>query len=311
MHGSVVRPARPSAALAPVIRGVLLLSVTTLVLSASTASLAAQMGGLETTAPAARGATPMPHDRPFYREGTFHALLGAVLIAGAFLAYRGVRNRPRRRAGPAAFVSEAVLAVDLVDSTRLATHYGEATALHARNALTDRMRRLTETARTFLETTGDGCLATFPAVPPALDAGMALLRELPGPPDRLPSGPPLEVRVGLTYGELLLDARGVRHGSAINKAYRLLGVKPADLVALKADADGTVLPERTRILLDEDAAQEAPRSAGLRFVGYARLRGFTGLHGLHEVAGPPAPSIASVAPPTSAGLASGDPGGVP
>jgi hypothetical protein len=86
----------------------------------------------------------------------------------------------------------------------------------------------------------------------------------------------------VTYGEILLDARGARHGAAINKAYRLLGVKPRDLAEVKVDVEGSALSERTRILVDEDATQEAGHTAGVRFVGYARLRGFTGLHGIYE-----------------------------
>jgi hypothetical protein len=257
----------------------------------------------------------MVHDRPFYREGTFHALVGAVLIGGAFLAYRFLRSRPRWRARPAGFVSEAVLAVDLMDSTHLATHYGEAVALRARNALEEQVRRLTEATRTFLETTGDGCLVTFPAVAPALESAVALVRERhewatdPGPAGRL------EVRVGVTYGEILLDARGARHGTAINKAYRLLSLKAKDLVELKDDAGGTPLSERTRILVDEDAAQEAARTVELGFVGYARLRGFTGLHGLYEARGwagtqptPPTGAARATDPP---GRTSGLHGGIP
>lgn len=225
----------------------------------------------------------MRHDQPFYREGTFHALVGAILIGGGLILYRILRSRPRRRAGPVGFVSEAVLAVDLVDSTRLATHYGEAVALRARNALDERMRRVTEGARSFLETTGDGCLATFPAVTPALEAAVALVRGLHEQPDDLGSGARLEVRVGVTYGEILLDARGVRHGAAINKAFRLLSVAPEDLAELKGATQPAALPARTRILVDEDAAQELGHTAGLRFVGFAQLKGFTGLHRLYEV----------------------------
>jgi hypothetical protein len=239
----------------------------------------------------------MAHDTPFYREGTFHALVGAVLIGSGFLAYRVLRSRLRWRAGPAGFVSEAVLAVDLTDSTRLATHYGEAVALRARNALEEQVRRLTETARTYLETTGDGCLVTFPAVTPALEAAVALVREWHArPPDLGPAGR-LELRAGVTYGEILLDARGARHGAAINKAYRLLGVKPRDLAEVKVEVERSALSERTRILVDEDATQEAGHTAGVRFVGYARLRGFTGLHGVSEVtwqtAVPPTPPAAA------------------
>jgi class 3 adenylate cyclase len=262
--------------------------------------------------PATASGAAMTHDTPFYREGTFHALVGAVLIGGAFLGYRLLRARLRWRAGPAGFVSEAVLAVDLTDSTRLATHYGEAVALRARNALEEQVRRLTETARTYLETTGDGCLVTFPAVTPALEAAVALVREWQARPPGLGPAGRLDVRIGVTYGEILLDARGARHGAAINKAYRLLGVKPKDLAEVKLERGGTALPERTRILVDEDAAQEADRTMGAAFIGYARLRGFTGLHGVYEVTGQPEiPPVRSAAPVYPGRRASDSGGGTP
>jgi len=155
---------------------------------------------------------------------------------------------------------------------------------------------------------------TFPAVTPALESAVALVRERhAGPPDLGPAGR-LEVRVGMTYGEILLDARGVRHGATINKAYRLLSVKAKDLVALKGDIEGTVLSEGTRVLVDEDAAQELGRTVGLRFVGYARLRGFTGLHGLYEATwqagSPPTPPGGAGRAVDPQGRASGQPGGM-
>jgi hypothetical protein len=272
-------------------------------------AVAVAAAGLAAAAPPARhtpggettaGQMPMDHRTPLYREGTFHALVGAVLIAGGLLVYRGLRARPRRRAGPAGFVSEAILAADLVDSTRLATHYGEAVALRARNGLEEQVGRLSETSRRFLETTGDGCLVTFPGVAPALAVAQALLRERHERPVDLGASVRVDIRVGLTYGEILLDARGVRHGAAINKAYRLLGVKPRDLVELKAGPETTSLAEGTRILVDEDAAQEAGDAAALRFVGYARLRGFSGLHGVYEATGPGEPRPTAAAAPAPA-----------
>jgi hypothetical protein len=80
-------------------------------------------------------------------------------------------------------------------------------------------------------------------------------------------------------------------------------------------APQAALPERTRILVDEDAAQEVGHTAGLRFVGFAPLKGFTGLHGLYEVtwqAGtqPPRPDdAAGKARPQ--GRAAGCQGGMP
>jgi len=65
---------------------------------------------------------------PFYREPTFHVVLGVILAAGGLLMYRVLRARAERRGGPARFRTEAVLVVDLVDSTHLATHYGDGVA---------------------------------------------------------------------------------------------------------------------------------------------------------------------------------------
>ena len=83
------------------------------------------------SAPPQHAAAPLP----FYRERTFLVLVGVAAAGSGALAYRVVQ---RRRRTPAGFVSEAVLVVDLVDSTHLATHHGESVAMRARNALKDR-----------------------------------------------------------------------------------------------------------------------------------------------------------------------------
>jgi len=65
-------------------------------------------------------------------ERRWEAEVGAG-IAGAGLAeYRIARRRRRRGSRPVGFVSEAIVAVDLVDSTGLATHYGNGVAMRAR-----------------------------------------------------------------------------------------------------------------------------------------------------------------------------------
>jgi len=59
------------------------------------------------------------------------------------------------------FVSQVVFVVDLVESTQLATHYGDGLAMRARTALKDRTLALAEKHRVdFTENTGDGSLMT-------------------------------------------------------------------------------------------------------------------------------------------------------
>jgi class 3 adenylate cyclase len=242
------------------------------------------------------GSTMEHPARPFYREGTFHALVGVATAAALVLAYRGLHARRRRRPAPAGFVSEAVLALDLVDSTHLATHYGDAVAMRARTALEERTRRAASPrGPSFLETTGDGCLVTFPSVAAAMDAARGLLRDLAAEPPDVAPALPLEVRLGLSYGELLLDDRGGRHGAAINKAFRLLGLTPGSLVHLEGQEQPAEVPARTRILIDEEALTELGAGAGRsRLLGFAALKGFSGLHRIYEVPWQPQPVIADV-----------------
>lgn len=231
---------------------------------------------------------PMEHPAsapPFYRERTFLVVTGVAIPAAGFVAYRLVRTWGRRRPGPAAFLSEAVLVVDLVESTRLATHYGDGLAMRARSALRDRALAIARgRGLAFAESTGDGCLLSFPSVQAAVDTAVALLRELRDRPPDLSPGPPLAVRAGISYGEILLDGRGARHGAAMNKAFRLEGLAREAFARVGEEDGPTDVPDRNRIFLDEEAVQElGSAETPRRFVGFASLKGFSGLHRIYEV----------------------------
>lgn len=189
-------------------------------------------------------------------------------------------------------MTEAVLVVDLVQSTHLATHYGDGLAMRARTVLRDRTLAVAKQhGLVFAESTGDGQLVTFGSVGSAIRAALALLAELRERPPDLAPAPPLSIRAGITYGEILLARRGARHGAVINKAFRLEGLRPEAFVHV--DGVGPEIPEEDRVFLDEEAAQEA-RSSGFapEPTGFARLKGFTGLHRVYQIlepAGRPGP----------------------
>ncbi len=224
---------------------------------------------------------PMEHpvtSAPFYRERTFLVLVGVAIAGAGFVAYRVGRSRWRQRKGPVDFVNEAVLVVDLVDSTHLATHYGNGLAMRARNILKDRTLAAAETrGLAFAENTGDGYFMTFPSVAGGVQTAIALLKDLRDRPPDFSSGPPLAVRAGISYGEILLDAQGLRHGATINKAFRLEGLSHESFAQVEDGIKLDEIPNRNRIFLDEEAAQEL-RSAEipLRFLGFCRLKGVLG-----------------------------------
>ncbi len=229
---------------------------------------------------------PMGHRAtPFYLESTFLVIVGAAVAAAGLVAYRLVRVRWRRRQVPAGFVTEAVLVVDLVQSTHLATHYGDGLAMKARTIVKDRTRAIAEGWRlVFAESTGDGYFMTFGSVADAVRTAVELLADLRARPPDLAPAPAPEVRAGITYGEILLDGRGIRHGAVINKAFRIEGVTREAFVQLEEGAEGAEFPDRNRILLDEEAAEEG-RSGGFlsASVGFCRLKGFSGLHRVYQV----------------------------
>ncbi len=234
------------------------------------------------------GGTPMEHPTgspPFYRERTFLVLVGVGLAGAGLVAYRVGRARRRRRPGPASFVSEAVLVVDLVDSTTLATHYGDGLAMRARTILRERALAAVEgQGLAFAESTGDGYLLTFPSVVGAVKTATALLTDLRDRPPDLSPGPPLAVRAGISYGEILLDARGGRHGAAMNKAFRLEGLSCESFAPVGQKGRPPEVPDRNRIFIDEEAAKElGDAGAPQRLVGFCSLKGFSGLHRVYEV----------------------------
>ena len=225
-----------------------------------------------------------PPTSRFLLDETSHILVGVLAALAGVFAHRAWSRRRWRRA-PAGVVIEAVLAVDLVNSTWLATHHGEELAMRARNLLE---RRALEAADaqgvTFVENTGDGSMMTFASVASAAHAASTLLRGLRDRPPEMAPGPPLEVRAAVSYGQILLDSRGSRHGAAINEAFRLMSVPGDAFVVVEGEERLSEIPERNRVFLDEDAANElGAANIPIRQVGVCRLKGFSGFHRVYEL----------------------------
>lgn len=222
---------------------------------------------------------------PFYQERTFLVLVGLATAAGGFAIYWAMRARWRRMLGSARFVTEAVFVVDLVESTHLATHYGDGVAMQARATLKDRAMEVAKAhGLIFAESTGDGYFMTFASVVDAVQTVLGLLKDLRDRPPNLSMRQPLEIRAGITYGQILLDNRDARHGAAINKAFRLVSLSRESFVPLEGEGELGEIPDRNRIFLDEEAAHELVASKpSLISVGFCNLKGFSGLHRVFAV----------------------------
>ncbi len=226
---------------------------------------------------------------PFYLERTFLVLVGFGIGGVGYFVYRVVRARWRSKKAPTEFSTEAVLVVDLVGSTHLATHYGKGVAMRASKKLHDRILALAEPrGLTFSKSTGDGCLTTFPTVADACETAIVLLREIIDGPSELMPAVRLELRAGISYGEIIVDGGNDRFGSAINKAFRLEGLSRESFTQVEGENSKVQeIADRNRIFLDEEAANELQSEekakVPLHFLGFAKLKGFSGLHRVYEV----------------------------
>jgi hypothetical protein len=143
---------------------------------------------------------------PFYEEHTFLVLTGFAIALAGFVVFRMVRRRWGRKVRPLAFANEAILVLDVVDSTHLTTHYGTGLAMRAMTLLEERTLAAAETrGLSFVKNTGDGSLMVFPSVTAAVETAIDLLRELADQQSDFSLGPPLAVRAGISYGEILFD----------------------------------------------------------------------------------------------------------
>ena len=246
--------------------------------------VAAQSSGSNPNAPAMVMHETAPTTSRFLLDETSHILVGVLAALAGVFAHRAWSRRRWHRA-PAGVVVEAVLAVDLVNSTWLATHHGEELAMHARNLLERRAREAANAQGvTFIENTGDGSMMTFASVASAAQAASTLLRGLRDRPPDMAPGPALEIRAAITYGQILLDSRGSRHGASINEAFRLMSVPSDAFVIVEGEERLTEIPDRNRVFLDEDAANElGAAKVPIRQAGVCRLKGFSGFHRVYEL----------------------------
>jgi class 3 adenylate cyclase len=185
---------------------------------------------------------------------------GSVIIPGAVL-----RNRSAQ---------EALLVMDVCDSTSLARRCGEDAVCRSVGLLT----QMIETGPSgptilFLKCTGDGFFATFPDVGAALGAAQDLLGWLRrhgadiGVPD-------LAIRIGVHYGEVQTDQSGDRLGLAANLVFRLQAATGQERI--KPPAGPAELPARNRILLTDVAVHRlsAAERAKARSAGHFLFKGF-------------------------------------
>lgn len=224
---------------------------------------------------------------PFYREKTFLVMVtvGSFFIIAWMIKRWGIFSRGVVK-NQGSFVNEAILVVDLCESTKLAVTQGDAFAMRIKNKMKQCVREVCESfGAKFFENIGDGYLITFPTGTDAIRAAIKILQNANDYNKGVHDREKIELRVGVNYGELIMDEQGARHGAAINKAFRIEGLKKEQQESLGGGLKPEDFPDKNRIIVSEELKEQIKGIKGIepQLVGVFNLKGFTGLHRIYYI----------------------------
>ncbi|MGR3304273.1 MAG: hypothetical protein ACUZ8I_17480 [Candidatus Scalindua sp.] len=202
--------------------------------------------------------------------------------------FKDIKNRIdtlKHSSGSGREVPEAVMVVDICESSRMMDLYGDGATYLIKNALDGIMLPIfKDNKSSFTKSIGDGFLVCFPNSKCALDAAIQVLESVSTYNSNVADGPEIHLRFGIHFGEVRVRPDGDRHGTNINIPFRVEGLKGDDLVVVK---DGISREEFTlidRIFITEALYNSVLKKGGfnIRYLGLFELRNITGMHKIYQ-----------------------------
>lgn len=182
--------------------------------------------------------------------------------------------------------TEAILVVDLCNSTDLGDTYGDSLVFNIMNEFAEIILDVArDEGLRFSKSTGDGYLMTFDSVENALQTAVVTLKLVAERNAVTEKKRRFDLRFAINQGETRVDTNNDRVGVAVNMTFRADGVKKEAMVP---GPGATVVPEdfpmENRILLTEAAYNEIKKNPAYktRFIGFFELKGITGLHRIYQ-----------------------------
>ncbi len=183
-------------------------------------------------------------------------------------------------------LSEAIVVVDLCNSTNIANKYGDEFALNLTNILTDAVNPIARRQKVqFMKSTGDGFLVTFPKIKNAVQFAADLKNKIGKYNETVEESKRIDLRFAINCGETRIDAKGDRLGVATNMTFRVEGVKAENLIEVEDGIKKEEVPSVNRVFITENVVEEAEQIEGFkaRLVGLFELKGITGLHRIYDL----------------------------
>lgn len=191
-----------------------------------------------------------------------------------------------KRPGGGREIPEAVMVVDICESSRMMDLYGDEATFQLKNALEGIVFPIFRDCESdFSKSTGDGFLVTFPSSRQALDAAIRILKGTNDYNSKVVGGPEIHLRFGIHFGAVRVRPDGDRHGTNVNIPFRVEGLKGEQLIEVEGGISQKEFPVRNRILITEAVSQNISRDNryNVRFLGLFELRNITGVHKIYEV----------------------------
>ncbi len=183
-------------------------------------------------------------------------------------------------------VTEAILVLDLCNSTDIANRYGDTFSLNLIKNLTDMVSPIARQEKCrFSKGTGDGFLMTFPDAANAVRFAQNTLVTVANHNAKAQERERINLRFAIHFGEAKVDDQGDRLGVAVSMTFRVEGVKAEGLIPLEGGMTAEEVPSDNRILVSENVFKEIQQMQGpqIKLVGLFELKGITGLHRIYSL----------------------------
>jgi HEAT repeat protein len=185
---------------------------------------------------------------------------------------------------PGSTVTEAILVLDLCNSTDITNRYGDTFSLNLLQTLTNLVAPIANKEQCrFSKGTGDGFLMTFPLAENAVRFAQESFVAVAKHNAQADEKSQINIRFSVHQGEAKVDAQGDRLGLAVSMTFRVEGVKPESIIPIEGGMTPEELPMDNRIVITESVMKELQDMPGInaRLVGLFELKGITGLHRIY------------------------------
>lgn len=192
----------------------------------------------------------------------------------------------QNRVAPGSTVTEAIVVIDLCNSTDITSRYGDSFAMNMMQRLNAVVNPIAKREKCqFIKGTGDGFLMTFPNALHSIQFSLDVLANIQNINAKAAENQRINLRFAINFGEAKVDEKGDRLGAAVSMTFRIEGLKPEAAIQTDGCLPVAEIPLENRIFITENLQKETTRISGIktRLVGLFELKGITGLHRVYHL----------------------------